>query len=267
MPLRIAVVTPFAFPSVRGNAVTVERIAGGLRQAGADLRVWDLSITPEAVIEREVEAFDPRLIHAFHAYRVGPFALRLARRHEIPLVVTVTGTDAKPDLSDPHREAPLRRPCPRSRSGGVPFGRARQPALGPPRGRRAPRSDEIAPRPIRRRAELLHLRRWDAELGARGAGGWEARAGLGYRRESLPGRGRCHRLPLPGYDRARGQSRTARGRSGSSRAARPGRPRPRRAPVSAPPRGRKLPGCLRASGSRRVRLNRGEGVSAAVCFL
>src|SRR5947199_9132160 len=109
MPLRIAVVTPFAFPSVRGNAVTVERIAGGLRQAGADLRVWDLSITPEAVIEREVEAFDPRLIHAFHAYRVGPLALRLARRHEIPLVVTVTGTDANHDLSDPERASVVRR--------------------------------------------------------------------------------------------------------------------------------------------------------------
>ncbi|OLC65432.1 MAG: hypothetical protein AUG14_03235 [Candidatus Rokubacteria bacterium 13_1_20CM_2_68_19] len=108
MPLRIAVVTPFAFPSVRGNAVTVERIAGGLRQAGADLRVWDLSITPEAVIEREVEAFGPRIIHAFHAYRVGPFALRLARRHEVPLVVTVTGTDANHDLSDPQRAATVR---------------------------------------------------------------------------------------------------------------------------------------------------------------
>src|SRR2546426_11541119 len=103
MPLRIAVVTPFAFPSVRGNAVTVERIAGGLRQAGADLRGWDLSITPEAVIEREVEAVGPRIIHAFHAYRVGPVALRPARRHEGPLVVTVTGTDGHQHLSDPQR--------------------------------------------------------------------------------------------------------------------------------------------------------------------
>src|SRR5207245_2075438 len=108
MPLRIAVVTPFAFPSVRGNAVTVERIAGGLRQAGADLRVWDLSITPEAVIEREVEAFGPRIIHAFHAYRVGPFALRLARRHAVPLVVPGAGTDANHDLSDPQRAATVR---------------------------------------------------------------------------------------------------------------------------------------------------------------
>src|SRR3989442_12678406 len=107
MPLRIAVVTPFAFPSVRGNAVTVERIAGGLRQAGADLRVWDLSITPEAGIEREVEAFGPRIIHAFHAYRVGPFALRLARRPRVPPVVTLTRTDAHHGPSDPHPPATL----------------------------------------------------------------------------------------------------------------------------------------------------------------
>src|SRR5262249_57887033 len=109
MPPRIALVTPFAFPSVRGNAVTVERIAGGLRRADVDLQVWDLSITPEAVIEREVEAFRPGLVHAFHAYRVGPLALRLARRHEIPLVVTVTGTDANHDLFDPERAATVRR--------------------------------------------------------------------------------------------------------------------------------------------------------------
>src|SRR2546428_6083988 len=101
MPLRIAVVTPFAFPSVRGNAVTVERIAGGLRQAGADLRVWDLSITPEAVIEREGEAFDPRPIPPVYAYRVGPFPPPLARRHQIPLGVTVTGPHCHPHHSTP----------------------------------------------------------------------------------------------------------------------------------------------------------------------
>src|SRR5262249_46720480 len=109
MPPRIALVTPFAFPSVRGNAVTVERIAGGLRRAGVELHVWDLSLTPEAVIEREVEAFRPHLVHAFHAYRVGPLALRLARRHEIPLVVTITGTDANHDLFDPERASTVRR--------------------------------------------------------------------------------------------------------------------------------------------------------------
>src|SRR5262245_29084621 len=109
MPRRIALLTPFAFPSVRGNAVTVGRIAGGLRRRGVDLAVWDLSSTDEPTIVREVEAFGPDLVHAFHAFRTGPLALRLARRLEVPLVVTLTGTDANHDLFDPARAALVRR--------------------------------------------------------------------------------------------------------------------------------------------------------------
>src|SRR3989441_8579775 len=106
---RVAVLTPFAFPSVRGNAVTVDRIARGLARCGLEVRVWDLSAAAEPVVERELEAFRPALIHAFHAYRVGPLALRLARRLEVPLVVTLTGTDANHDLFDPDRAATVRR--------------------------------------------------------------------------------------------------------------------------------------------------------------
>lgn len=106
---RLALLTPFAFPSVRGNAITVERIARGLGQRGVTLEVWDLSTTAEAVVAAGVAAFRPDVIHAFHAYRVGPLALRLARRAEIPLVVTLTGTDANHDLFDPARAALVRR--------------------------------------------------------------------------------------------------------------------------------------------------------------
>lgn len=106
---RVGLLTPFAFPSVRGNAVTVQRIARGLRARGVALEVWDLSASDEATIEREVQAYRPRLIHAFHAFRVGPLALRLARRLEVPLVVTLTGTDANHDLFDPDRAATVRR--------------------------------------------------------------------------------------------------------------------------------------------------------------
>lgn len=109
MAPRLALLTPFAFPSVRGNAVTVDRIARGLQQRGLELQVWDLSVTPESVVERQVEAFRPALIHAFHAFRVGPLALRLARRAELPLVVTLTGTDANHDLFDPGRAPVVRR--------------------------------------------------------------------------------------------------------------------------------------------------------------
>jgi glycosyltransferase involved in cell wall biosynthesis len=109
MPLRVALLTPFAAPSVRGNAVTVARISAGLEERGVDVRVWDLSVVPEHVIEREVDAFAPSVVHAFHAYRVGPLALRLARRAELPLVVTLTGTDANHDLFDPERASHVRR--------------------------------------------------------------------------------------------------------------------------------------------------------------
>lgn len=109
MPPRIAFLTPFAFPSVRGNAITVQRIASGLRSRGVDLAVWDLSVTPAADVEAQVEAYAPALVHAFHAHRVGPLALRLARRTEIPLVVTITGTDANHDLFDPDHAPAVRR--------------------------------------------------------------------------------------------------------------------------------------------------------------
>lgn len=105
MPARVALLTPFAFPSVRGNAITVERIAHGLAARGVDLRVWDLAATLEATIEAEVSAFGPSVVHAFHAYRVGPLARRLAERLGVPLVVTLTGTDANHDLVDPARAA------------------------------------------------------------------------------------------------------------------------------------------------------------------
>lgn len=109
MPGRVALLTPFAAPSVRGNAVTVERVARGLARRGIELRVWDLAVTPDAQVEAEVAEFRPSLVHAFHAYRVGPLAVRLARRAEVPLVVTLTGTDANHDLFDPERAAAVRR--------------------------------------------------------------------------------------------------------------------------------------------------------------
>ena len=107
--LRLTILTPFAAPSVRGNAITVERIVRGLRERGLSVRMRDLHTMPESLIEDEVECDQPALIHAFHAYRVGPLALRLARRLEVPLVVTLTGTDANHDLFDPERAAVVRR--------------------------------------------------------------------------------------------------------------------------------------------------------------
>jgi glycosyltransferase involved in cell wall biosynthesis len=108
MSRRLALLTPFAFPSTRGNAVTVERIASGLRARGAGLEIWDLSSMTPSSLERRASEYHPALIHAFHAYRAGPLGLTLARRIGCPLVVTLTGTDVNLDLFDAERTAAVR---------------------------------------------------------------------------------------------------------------------------------------------------------------
>ena len=108
MPARVAVLAPFTSPSVRGNAITVDRIVRGLRERGVELRVWDLSNEAEADVDAGLRRYRPNLIHAFHAFRTGPLAARVAQSSEIPLVVTLTGTDANHDLVDPERASTVR---------------------------------------------------------------------------------------------------------------------------------------------------------------
>lgn len=101
--MRVALVTPFDLPSVRGNAITVRRIFEGLRARGVSAMIVDLERISEADAGARIAAFAPELIHAFHAYRAGPIARRLALAGKLPLVVTLTGTDANHDLVDPAR--------------------------------------------------------------------------------------------------------------------------------------------------------------------
>jgi len=108
MARRLALLTPHAFPSVRGNAVTVERIARGLRARGAEIEVWDLSTMGPDSVEGRASVYRPELIHAFHAYRAGPLGVALAKRIGCPLIVTLTGTDANLDLYDAGRAQVVR---------------------------------------------------------------------------------------------------------------------------------------------------------------
>src|SRR5437773_12315131 len=63
---RVAVLTPFAFPSVRGNAITAERIVAGLRERGEEFSGWGLSAYAEADIAGEVASCRPTRWHAFY---------------------------------------------------------------------------------------------------------------------------------------------------------------------------------------------------------
>jgi glycosyltransferase involved in cell wall biosynthesis len=80
------VVIPRGLPATAGNRVTAERMARYLADLGWRCRV----------VEADRALCPPpgcRVVHALHALNAGPSALEAARRHGLPLVVTITGTD------------------------------------------------------------------------------------------------------------------------------------------------------------------------------
>ena len=97
MSPRVVLVSPVPIDSPRGNAITVARIAHGLRAHGLDVCVKG---TDDPALAEPATGTPPALVHAFHAYRAGPRSLALARSRRAPLVITLTGTDVSDDLHD-----------------------------------------------------------------------------------------------------------------------------------------------------------------------
>jgi glycosyltransferase involved in cell wall biosynthesis len=101
--MRLALITPHYFPSVRGNSVTVQRIESGLRDQGVIVQVFSLDQESPDAILAGLQCFRPDAIHGFHATRTGPTAIEAARALGIPAIITLTGTDVNLDLVDAGR--------------------------------------------------------------------------------------------------------------------------------------------------------------------
>ena len=97
---RVVLVSPVPIDSPRGNAITVARIAQGLRARGLDVGV---QCTDDHGPAEPPLGPPPALVHAFHAYRAGPLGLALARSCRAPLVITLTGTDVSDDVRNSER--------------------------------------------------------------------------------------------------------------------------------------------------------------------
>lgn len=95
--MRIALISPYSTGPLRGNITTVNRISRFLRQAGVELLVLPVDILSAPEMERQLIAFSPHVIHGFHAHYCGGLAQRLAARLNLPVVITITGSD----LHDP----------------------------------------------------------------------------------------------------------------------------------------------------------------------
>lgn len=105
----VLLVSPAPLDAPRGNAVTVARIARGLRARGLDARVWHAPDAAAAsALESEAARIRPALVHAFHARRAGPIGRALAAAASAPLLITLTGTDVSDDLPDPTRGPAVR---------------------------------------------------------------------------------------------------------------------------------------------------------------
>lgn len=80
--MRIALVTPYCYPSTRGNAVTVERIASGLRERGYQVGIYSLeAFQDRREVPSAIRDFGPDLVHGFHAFVTGDLVVAEARRH------------------------------------------------------------------------------------------------------------------------------------------------------------------------------------------
>lgn len=92
--MRVALCSPFNSGPLRGNIITVQRIAHHLPAAG-----WEVDTIPldSAGYQQLIERCRPDLLHAFHAFHSAPQARLQARRHGLPYLVTMTGSD----LHDP----------------------------------------------------------------------------------------------------------------------------------------------------------------------
>ena len=104
--MRIALVTPYYYPSTRGNAITVQRIASGLRKRGHQIAVYSLeAFRDRREIPPAIRDFGPNLVHGFHAFMTGDLVVAEAAEARVPALVTITGTDANHDLFDREKRA------------------------------------------------------------------------------------------------------------------------------------------------------------------
>jgi glycosyltransferase involved in cell wall biosynthesis len=102
--MRIALVTPYSYPSTRGNSITVQRIATGLRERGHQVEVYSLeAFRDRGEVPSAIRDFGPDLVHGFHAFIAGDLVVAEAAGAGVPGLVTITGTDVNHDLFDPER--------------------------------------------------------------------------------------------------------------------------------------------------------------------
>ena len=104
--VRVLILTPTAFPSTTGNAMTVERWRRSLAKAGHAIQVLATEGLDVSVLRQQVSHLQPDLIHVHHAFRTGQFLFDPSIESIINgrrLVVSPGGTDIHLDTKTDSR--------------------------------------------------------------------------------------------------------------------------------------------------------------------
>lgn len=80
--------------------MTAERLRFGLCKKGVEVEVIKSSSDN---LPSKTESFQPDIIHALHTRKSGVAAMEYSRRHKVPYLVTITGTDLYLDLFNSNR--------------------------------------------------------------------------------------------------------------------------------------------------------------------
>lgn len=91
--MRAALISPFSSGPVRGNIITVQRIAQHLPATGCEVLTIGLDTAHDQLLDQQLDRFRPDLLHAFHAFHSGPKTRLLARQRTLPYLITMTGSD------------------------------------------------------------------------------------------------------------------------------------------------------------------------------
>ena len=104
--MRILIVVPEQ-PRTTGNWVTALRHRQGLESLGHVVRLVETA-GDVARLEREAAEFSPDLVHLLHAYRAGRPWLASRYIDQIPMVVSLTGTDLNHGLESAEQGPQIR---------------------------------------------------------------------------------------------------------------------------------------------------------------
>jgi glycosyltransferase involved in cell wall biosynthesis len=100
--LRVLILTPTAFPSLTGNAITAERWRRSHEKQGLTVKVAAAQYLDAENLSKEIQDFRPDIIHGHHAFKTGKLLIThhdTAASNGIPFVISCAGTDINHDLA------------------------------------------------------------------------------------------------------------------------------------------------------------------------